>query len=62
MMYRYRYSGEGMLVVKIDGVRYKFANNHPTLPNELELPKKVEIKNLERTDERAISKSKKKGE
>ena len=44
-----------MLVVKIDGVRYKFAKNHPTLPNELELPKKVEHKNLELAE----SKSKK---
>ena len=36
-----------MVVVKIDGVRYKAAKNHPTLPEVLELPKKVEHENLE---------------
>ena len=38
---------EGLVVVKIDGVRYKAAKNHPTLPDTLDLPKEVNHPNLE---------------
>ena len=40
-MYRYEVI-DGMVSITIDGVRYKGAKEHPTLPNILELPKKFE--------------------
>ena len=46
-MYKYKVKHEGLVVVKIDGVRYKASKNHPTLPEILELPKEVEHPNLE---------------
>jgi len=57
-MYKYKLKHEGLVVVKIDGVRYKASLNHPTLPDTLELPKKVEHENLELVEEREISKRK----
>ena len=61
-LYKYKVKHEGLVVVKIDGVRYKAAKNHPTLPEVLELPKEVQHENLELVEEREISKLKKKGE
>ena len=58
-MFKYKVKHEGLVVVKIDGVRYKAAKNHPTLPDTLELPKEVQHENLEKIDEREIRKSKK---
>ena len=58
-LYKYKVKHEGLVVVKIDGVRYKAAKNHPTLPEVLELPKEVQHENLEKIDEREIRKSKK---
>ena len=40
-MYTYKPVKEGMIVAKVDGVRYKCALNHPTLPNTIEVPKEV---------------------
>ena len=62
IMYKYKVKHEGLVVVKMDGVRYKAAKNHPTLPEILELPKKIEHENLEPIEDRVISKPKKKGE
>ena len=65
-MYEYKVKYEGLVVIKIDGVRYKAAKNHPTLPDTLELPKEVQHENLELVGksqlENRVIKKKNKGE
>ena len=68
-MYNYKYTGEGMLKVRVDGQRIKLAVGHPTLKDTVELPKKLEecsvigdtekLKKLELVEDREMRKSRK---
>ena len=40
-MFKYKAITEGLKVVKQDGVRYKCAKSHPTLPDTIEVPKEI---------------------
>ncbi|KKK98895.1 hypothetical protein LCGC14_2638190 [marine sediment metagenome] len=48
-MYRYRFTGGkgGIMTVFVDDKSYEVANNHRTLPEVIELPRKVNIVGLE---------------
>ncbi len=48
-MYKYKYTGgkDGIMTFFVDGKSYTVANNHATLPQVIDLPKKVEIVGLE---------------
>ena len=63
-MYEYEYTGgsEGIMTFEIDGKRYTVAKNHPTLPEVIELPKKVNILGLKLKEQETKRKSKKKTE
>ncbi len=54
-MYEYEYTGgsEGIMTFEIDGKRYTVAKNHPTLPEVIELPKKVNILGLKLKEQEA---------
>jgi len=61
-MYEYEYTGgtDGIMTFEVDGKSYTVAKNHPTLPEVIELPKKVNILGLKLIEEESKRKSKKK--
>lgn len=62
-MYKYRYTEtkEGIMTFYLDGKEYTVASNHKTLPNEIELPKKVNIVGLELEEDTKRKKTKEQG-
>ena len=48
-MYKYKYTGGkgGIMTFYVDDTDYTVANNHRTLPEIIDLPKKVNIGDLE---------------
>ncbi len=50
-MYKYKYTGTGIMTVEIDKKRITVAHNHRTLPDTIELSKKVNMPGLELIEE-----------
>ena len=59
-MYRYRYTGGkgGIMTVFVDDKSYEVADNHRTLPEVIDLPKKVNIVGLELEEDTKRKKTK----
>ncbi len=62
-MYKYRYTGgkDGIMTFFIDNKSYTVAKNHLTLPEVIELPKKVNIGGLELEEDMKRKKTKSEG-
>ena len=62
-MHKYRYTGGpgGIMTVFVDDKPYMVANNHLTLPDVIDLPKKVDIVGLELEEDTKRKKSKEQG-
>lgn len=63
-MYKYKYTGGpgGIMTVFVDDKRYTVANNHRTLPEVIELSKKVNIAGLELVEDLKRKKTNKNSE
>lgn len=51
-MYKYRYTGSGVMTFTVDGKRITVGFQHPRLPNIVELQKKVDVAGLELVDDK----------
>ena len=62
-MYKYRYTGGtgGIMTFYVDDKSYTIAKNHRTLPEVIDLPKKVDIVGLELEEDTKRKKSKEQG-
>ena len=62
-MYKYRYTGGpgGIMTFSVDGKYYTVAKNHRTLPEAVDLPKKVNIIGLELEEDTKRKKLKENG-
>ena len=54
--------GVGMVVAEINGMRYKIAKNHPTLPATFELPKKLTDVEMDKYQVESVDEPKKRKE
>ena len=63
-MYKYRYTGgpTGIMTFYVDNKSYTVAHNHATLPEVIDLPKKVDIVGLELVEQDTKRKKSKKEE
>lgn len=59
-MYKYRYTGgkDGIMTFWVDDKSYTVANSHATLPEVIDLPKKVNIVGLELEEDTKRKKTK----